>query len=417
LNVRASTLLVFLPLFACSACSDDGSNPNAPRDTGVADTGSAPADVIETDGGAVLRPFAPPTNPGPRGILFTASGEVLALGGYAFPPATIDDAAFVDGWEVKFTRVLVTIDRITLSENPDKSAGDPSRIDAVVAEVNGPFAVDLHKGGPLAGKGGTDEQAVALAAVGKKSDGSDFDTTKRYAFGFDTIRATSTAKNVNLDAVGLEDYKEMIANEWVVLYVGTATFKGGTSCTSPSTTYDFTKLPTTVKFRLGFQSPTSYVNCQNPDNDPASAFAGEEHQRGVQPNATKPIVAQVTIHTDHPFWEGIEHDSPPHFDPIAAHYLGEASPTAKTEDFIGVDFTAFKDKAGTPLPWRSCVSSYTAPAGTVSFDAKTLPVNPSGAPDKALRDYRDYMTYSLSTQGHLNSDGLCYVKRNYPSPP
>ena len=36
---------------------------------------------------------------------------------------------------------------------------------------------------------------------------------------------------------------------------------------------------------------------------------------------------------------------------------------------------------------------------------------------QALRDYRDFMTYDQSTQGHLNSDGLCFVKRNYPSPP
>ena len=29
----------------------------------------------------------------------------------------------------------------------------------------------------------------------------------------------------------------------------------------------------------------------------------------------------------------------------------------------------------------------------------------------------DYMTYDQSTQGHLNSDGLCFVDRHYPSPP
>src|SRR5262249_48369680 len=51
-------------------------------------------------------------------IAFTISGEVLALGGYSFPPASADDPAFVDGWEVKFTRVLVTVDRIKLSDNP-----------------------------------------------------------------------------------------------------------------------------------------------------------------------------------------------------------------------------------------------------------------------------------------------------------
>src|SRR5438132_11385910 len=87
-------------------------------------------------------------------IKFAASGEVLALGGYAFPPATADDPAFVDGWEMKFSEVIVTIDKIRLSDNPDKVPTDQSQTGDVVAEVDGPWAVDLHKGGPLRGKGG-----------------------------------------------------------------------------------------------------------------------------------------------------------------------------------------------------------------------------------------------------------------------
>ena len=39
-----------------------------------------------------------------------------------------------------------------------------------------------------------------------------------------------------------------------------------------------------------------------------------------------------------------------------------------------------------------------------------------GDPASVMRDYNDYMRYVQSTQGHLNSDGLCYVKRHYPSP-
>ena len=37
-------------------------------------------------------------------------------------------------------------------------------------------------------------------------------------------------------------------------------------------------------------------------------------------------------------------------------------------------------------------------------------------PASGLRDYYDFATYNQSTQGHLNSDGLCYVARNYSSP-
>src|SRR5882757_10055487 len=80
-------------------------------------------------------------------IQFAASGEVLALGGYAFPPATTDDPAFVDGWEIKFDELLVTIDKVTISENPDLNPGDQSQTGAKVGEVDGPWAIDLHKGG------------------------------------------------------------------------------------------------------------------------------------------------------------------------------------------------------------------------------------------------------------------------------
>src|SRR5256885_15838085 len=49
-------------------------------------------------------------------IQFTASGEVLALGGYGFPPAS-GAVAFVDGWEIRFTKFLTTIDKIKLYTN------------------------------------------------------------------------------------------------------------------------------------------------------------------------------------------------------------------------------------------------------------------------------------------------------------
>jgi hypothetical protein len=182
---------------------------------------------------------------------------------------------------------------------------------------------------------------------------------------------------------------------------------------------DLDKLPKLVKFRLGFKSPTTYANCQNPDNDPAKGFADEEHQRGLYAFANKTAIAQVTIHTDHPFWEGVVHDSPAHFDQIAAQYVGTPNPTANLEDMRGVDFSAFKDAQGNNVPWRNCVgTSYTPPdTGAMHFDAKGVATDPSDATGTKLRDYADYMTYNQSTQGHLNSDGLCSVKRNYTSPP
>ncbi len=353
-------------------------------------------------------------------IQFSTSGEVLALGGYAFPPASADDAAFVDGWELKFTKLLVTIDHLTLSANPDLSPTDESQTGAKVAQLDGPWAIDLHKGGPLTGKGGSDEQAYPIASLNNQNlnGNKPFDPAVRYAFGFDVVPATASATMLQLDANDA-DYVAMIQNGWTVLYVGTATWKGS-SCTSTNSSFDFTKLPTTVSFRFGFKSPTTYINCQNPDNDPAKALGSEEHQRGVQVASNQTVVAQVTLHTDHPFWESFTHDTPAHFDQLAALAVKDAQGNYNVtlDNTVGVNYTAFTFGA-TPLPWRSCLSTYTPPNSEpqMGFDSLTIPYNPSGDPATSLHDYHDYMTYDQSTQGHLNSDGLCYVKRNYTSPP
>jgi hypothetical protein len=361
-----------------------------------------------------LAAFAPPSDPGPKGILLDVSGEVLAFGGYAFPPAVKGDPAFVDGWEVKFSRLLVTVDNITLGQNPDKNPGDESQTGGELQKVSGPWAVDLHKKGSLAGKGGADETAIPLAAFG----GQNLDPTARYAFGFDVVAATASAKNVNLDPAALADYAEMIAKGYAVYYVGTATFKGS-GCVPESAA--FAKLPKVVDFRLGFATPTTYINCQNPDNDPAKGFLNEEHQRGIAIKENASVIAQLTFHTDHPFWDSVVHDSPAHFDPIAAQYTcvpPGTTPTARVEDMAGVDFEGFRDRAGNKLPWRSCVGAAFVPpdTGAMHFDPQSVPIDPSSTDGSKLRDYRDYLIYNQSTQGHLNSNGLCYVARGYPSP-
>ena len=389
-------------------------------DAGPPDSSGLPPDGALPDAGGILQPFAPPRDPGPGGVLFAASGEGLALGGYAFPPATPDDPAFVDGWEMRFDRVLVTLDKIRLSNNPDTAPGDPSQTGSVVGEVDGPWAVDLHKDDPtyLSGKGGAGARAVPIAALGSETFGAAFPVDgTRFAFGFDIVEASAAAQNVNLGPEALADYAQMIQDKCAVLYVGTATFKGQT-CTP--TDPEFDKLPRVVPFHLCFKSKTTYSNCQNPDNDPAMAFPDEEHQRGIAFKTNTSVVAQITIHTDHPFWESTLHDQPAHFDQLAARLVGvdAGSPTVTLEMEQGVDFTAFTDALGNKLPWRSCLSTYTPPAsGQMSFNPESVPIQAqSGDPGKGLRDYYDFSTYNQSTQGHLNADGLCYVQRGYASP-
>ena len=409
-----------------SACSNNNEDTAPAMDAGKSDGNPGGG-----DGG--MRSFVPPADPGPGGILLTASGEALALTGYTFPPATAGDPAFVDGWDVKFTRLLTTIDKITLSENPDSVPGDESQAGAVIAKAEGPWAVDLSHSDPtyLAGKGGPGEQAVPIAALSTQADGAAFKTDgTRYALGFDLIAATEQTAdnrrtmNVNLDAAGLADYKTMVDDKCAALYVGVATFKGNKAdpaCYPAG--YD--KWPDVVNFRLCFKSPSTYVNCQNPDNDPAAPFPNEEHQRGIAFKSTGSVIGQVTMHTDHPFWDSVVHDSPAHFDPFAGRLVGVgtdggAPPTATLDLTKGVDYTAYTDNLGNRLSWRYCMAPPTTAhpkfVGPMSFDPQTVPHATGGDATSGLRDFYDYSTYNQSTQGHLNSNGLGFVKRNYPSP-
>jgi hypothetical protein len=385
-----------------------------------------PADPAQSASGYSLQPFCAPKDPGRGNIWFAASGEVLALTGYAFPPASDSDAAFVDGWDVKFSRLLTTIDKIQLSENPDYEKGSQAVTGKLVAEVDGPWAVDLSHGDPsyLPGKGGAGEQAVPIAALNSQNQngGGSFATDgTRYAFGFDVIAASDQAQNVNLDADALADYQDMVQSGCAVLYVGTATFKGDpkfNGCVTEASK----ALPATVSFHLCFKSPTSYLNCQNPDNDPAGAIsAAEEHQRGIAFLSNSSVIGQVTMHTDHPFWDSVLHDSPAHFDQFAARAMVNTKGASVTlEDTQGVDYTAYTDTKGNPVSWRYCIDPPTDVhqklVGAMSFDAHGVPAAPGTDPSQGLRDYYDFATYDQSTQGHLNSDGLCYVRRNYPSP-
>jgi hypothetical protein len=394
-----STLLVCASLaVACSGSSGAGSR--------------SPGEVVTTDRG--------PGDPGSGGVRFTASGEALAVHGYAFPPASADAPAFVDGWELAFDHLLVTLDDVTLSAAPDLVAGDQSKTGDLVAKLTGPWAIDLARAdaSSLPGEGGPGDQAVPFASIA----GGDLATDgTRYAFGYDVVAASAAAKRVNLAGDAGVEYDAMIAEGCTVLYAGTATFKGDK--TDPECFPDDRKTwPDVVRFRFCFKSPARYENCQNPDNDPAQAFGGEEHERGVALESGRSVVAQVTLHTDHPFWDGVVHDSPAHFDPFVARVVGQpGTPLVTLESTKGVDYTAYTDATGKLLEWRYCVEPPTDVhpklTGAMRFDPGSVPHARGGDPSTGLRDYYDFVTYDQSTQGHLNADGLCFVRRRYPAPP
>lgn len=340
------------------------------------------------------------------------SGETLATGGLAFPASGAGEPALADGWALSFDRVLVSVGNITLSEAPDLSPSDPSRTGAVVARADGPWIVDLHAGGPLAGKGGGGERATAVTTLG-----GSFEEDQRYAFGFETVPASDAATRLRLSADD-PDVVEMVQRGWTVLYVGVAEHRG-TDCATSEATYDWSKVPARVPFRLGFATPTAYVNCQNADNDPADPFEGEEHQRGLAFRVNAPAIAQLTLHLDHAFYSSVTHEPALRFDALAARRVGgDAATPVGLDDLAGIDPTALTDATGAALPWRSCGGALLPAGAQARYETGTVPVNPSATPDRALRDLRDFLAYTQSTQGHMNGgDGLCFARRRFPSPP
>jgi hypothetical protein len=469
-----------------SACSNSTATNNTGGGTPYPQTPET-SSTLQDGNGHTLKAIGTVTDPGANAFLITISGEVNAISGYPYPPFDISQTWMVDGWNWKIEKYIVVIDKITLWSNPNMSSTDQSQHGPAVAQANGPFVVDLHKGGLLAGMGGGGEQALPFATITNQNvnGGAGFDPSTTYGFGFSTVQAPGdgSAINVNLDASEQADYQYMVAGGYSVYYYGTATWAGNASgappgfaqCTQTSTNatsgsnggtsedsgtspagetaddsgtadtsgtadasgtadgaiatsgaYDFTKLPPTMTFQLGFSTPTNYVNCIN------YTVSEQENQtvRGVQSSTSQSVIAQVTIHMDHPFWESFAENSPVHWDPIAAQYIGVTNPVAHTEDLKGVPFDPFTDKNGNVMPWRDCEPIvYTPPGnGAMIFSTLTVPVNPNGtctgmtpadfktANCPAIRDYYDYIRYTQSTQGHLNSQGLCYIDRQYPAP-
>ncbi len=343
------------------------------------------------------------------------SGEDLATDGFGFPGGS--EVVIADGWEVKFSHVLVSVGKVWLSENPDTAPADQSQTGDVVAEVAGPWVVDLAKGGDEPGAGG-EGTAILLTTIDRQNRKGDAPLAvgERYAFSFDLAAPGEGAKPLNLDAEGEALQGEMTAKGYTVYYIGTATWKG-TTCQTSDDAYDFTKLPTTFELKLGFTTPVSGLNCQNQDNQ-GEPFDGEEYQRGVTIQENEASLAQMTIHLEHPFYSETQHEPALYLDQLAALLVGQLEGTAlTTEAATGMDPSAFTDGEGVPLPWRSCDGSAIPTAAQRSFDPGTVPLDPGADPSTALRDYRDFIHYVQSSQGHLNGgEGICFTKRNYPSP-
>lgn len=451
--------IALVATFAVVACTSGTGEPPA-LDAGVqqATAGSCVnVGAARASDGFSLRaaPCVDQRSLGPGQLLLTASGEVLAIAGFDFP---VDpNGTFADGWQIRFSHVMTTIDRVSLWDNPDMIPTDQSQHGPLLAELDGPWAVDLHQNGlrwPYVAGKEQGETAIAFAVLGNESanGGAAFPTDgTRLAVGFSLVVPTAKALNVNLDADGLAAYEQMVAEGCTVYYRGTATWMGTQGvCKTPGDAAastdglgeddEFSLVPPVVDFDFCFRPAdsgglkpgdpeTSYVNCDNQDNDPSGpALNGEPHLRGIAFKSNTYAVGEITVHTDHPFWESTKHDTPPRFDQFAARTVGASAsdggvPVVHFEDVRGVDYTGFTDARGNALPWRTCDPNYQDPnggsrIGQMHFDPIAVPHCVNGNDATGLCDYYDFSKYNQSTQGHWNgADGLCFVQRHYPSPP
>jgi hypothetical protein len=150
----------------------------------------------------------------------------------------------VDGWEVHFEHVIITVDNVRINADPDKDPGDPTVLGEEVASVKGPFAVDVSIGGPVAGKAG--EKTIAIATIDRQKNGDAFDPKTRYAFSYDLVRASPAATLTNLDDRGRALYEEAKTKGWSSIFEGTATYRGP----APEAGSVFAKMPSEVRFKL-----------------------------------------------------------------------------------------------------------------------------------------------------------------------
>jgi hypothetical protein len=350
-----------------------------------------------------------PNKPGTLQITF--SGETLGQVGLPFQPVTPGDPQFVDGWNMTFDEILFVVGNFRISPGATQYA-DWSKLNPSVATKSGPYVVDMHKPAGFTGKDGL-EPAGAIFKWDTRDDGQPFDTSVRYAFSYDNVKAQYPVAAVNLTASQQADYDLMVSKGWSKLYRGTATYVGTGTYPTASIQTKFAALPKTVKFLFGWNDATSFINCQNPEN----AGIGPP-TRGIQPSPSGATIAQITLHVDHVFWDKVLIEGTPlHFDPIAAWAPASAAttPVDLTTILHKPLATTFSD--GTPLPDRGPYQN--VPGGYTTDQANpaqfTLSLN--GLPQANAPDMINFMAFSAQSQMHLNANGLCYTVGQNASDP
>lgn len=397
--------LAFSLALACacggsSSNKNNNQNPNCPPGTGTTLNASCDPGFTQT---------APNK---PSSIYVTFSGESLGVDGLPFP-GNGQDPAFVDGWSVTFDELLVVVGNFRLSPGATQSP-DQSQISSPVATKSGPYVLDTHKPSGFVGKDGS-EPAGGIFKWDTDDSGHNFDTNTRYAFSYEVVKAVYPATQVNLTQAQFADYAMMVQNGWSKLYRGTATYAGTATYPDPTVQAKFAAMPTTVHFVMGWNDSGGHIDCINPDFG-----AGEDlANRGVQPSSNGAVIAQVTQHVDHFFWDKLrDHDDIKlRFDPVAA-WAPANTTAANPFDLrtLGSKPLAATFSDGTPLPDRGPFETPSYACGGERPCAQVT-MNLNGVPSTNVPGLGNFMVFSAQSQMHLNADGLCYDVGQHSSDP
>jgi hypothetical protein len=181
-------------------------------------------------------------------------------------------------------------------------------------------------------------------------------------------------------------------------------------------------LPVTVNFAFGWNDATQMLNCVNYD------FSSSEDNladRGVQTNPDGTYIAQITMHTDHTFWDKLRQEGANlRFDPVAAFAPTDGG-TLWINDTPQKIQTTFADGAS-PLPDRAPYQAQTGcanapPLFTCTSDSddvgcSQVVLNLNGATG-LTNSLPVFMAFSARSQSHLNAQGLCYVVGQHANDP
>ena len=272
-------------------------------------------------------------------------GRGAGAEGYQFPPANAGDPAFVDGWDVHFTRLLTTVDNITLSNGPDVSPGDQSLHGARRRQGDRPLGgrpgaqrSELPAGQGRPGRGGgadrgalTPElpageqrrlrhqrrESLRLRLRRRSRDderderqpghGRAWPTTRRWRRK--GARCSTSARRRSKGRRPAAPARRQLRRRHPAIPPSTVRASGRSRATSCRSASASSRRPRTSTAR----TPTTIRRWRS---------RARSMSAGSSSRPTRSVVGQVTIHTDHPFWDSVLHDSPAHFDQFAARVAG-----------------------------------------------------------------------------------------------